>query len=91
MQKIEKSPKNRNSPNFNAKNSGLSFLIPKARSAFKRLRLAFTKPPIFRHFDPKCHIWIKTNTLSYAISGVLSQLASKTSLDGVVTKANLSQ
>ena len=44
--KSKKPPKSRNSPNFDAKNSGLSFLAPKARSAFNRLRLTFIKAPI---------------------------------------------
>ena len=83
------SSKSGNSPNFSATKSGPSFLTPKARSAFNRLRLAFTEALILRHFDPKCHIWIKTDALGYAISGVLSQLASGTSPDGVVTKTDL--
>ena len=33
--------------NFNAKNSEPSFLTPKTRVAFKRLRLAFIKAPFF--------------------------------------------
>ena len=70
--KSKKLSKSGNSPNFDAKNSGPSFLTPKAKSAFNYLRLAFTKTPIFRHFDPKCHIWIKINLLGYAIGGVLS-------------------
>ena len=69
----------------------LSFLIPEARSAFNRLRLAFTKAPILQHFDPECHIQINTDALGYAIGGVLSQLASGTSPDGVVTKTDLGQ
>ena len=81
--------KSRNSPNFDAKDNGLSFLIPKARSAFNYLRLAFIKASILRYFDPKYHIWIETNVLSYAISGVLNQLASETSPNGVITKTDL--
>ena len=94
-QKSAKSGKNSSksgkSPNFNTTETGPSFLTPKARSAFNRLRLAFTKAPILWHFNPECHIWIKTNALGYAIGGVLSQLASGTSADGVVTKADLGQ
>ena len=48
--------KSGNLPNFNATEAGLSFLNPEARSAFNRLRLAFTKAPILHHFDPECHI-----------------------------------
>ena len=45
-EKLKKLSKSGNSSNFNTKNSGPSFLTPKARSAFNRLRLAFTKAPI---------------------------------------------
>ena len=85
------SSKSGNSPNFGATGSGPSFLTPEARSAFNRLRLAFTEAPILRHFDPECHIQIETDASGYAIGGVLSQLASGTSPDGVVTKADLGQ
>ena len=85
------SSKSGNLPNFGATESGPSFLTPEARSAFNRLRLAFTEAPILRHFDPECHIRIETDALGYAIGGVLSQLASGTSPDGVVTKTDLGQ
>ena len=49
-------------------------LTPKAKEAFNRLRQAFTKVLIFRHFDPECHIRIETNASGYAIRGVPSQL-----------------
>ena len=45
--KSKKPSKSRNSPNFDIKDSGPSFLTPKARSAFNCLRLAFTKDLIF--------------------------------------------
>ena len=91
LAKSKKSSKSGNSPNFGATETGPSFLTPKARSAFNRLRLTFTEAPIFRHFDPECHIWIETDALGYAISGVLSQLVSGTSPDRVVIKAHLGQ
>ena len=50
-EKLKKSSKSRNSPNFDAKNSAPSFLTPKARSAFNRLRLVFTKASILQYFD----------------------------------------
>ena len=50
------------------------FLTSNAREAFNRLRQAFTKAPILRHFDPKYHIRIKTDASGYAIGGVLNQL-----------------
>ena len=90
-EKSKKPSKSGNLSNFDIKNSGSSFLTPKARSAFNRLRLTFTEALILWYFDLKCYIWIKTNISGYIIGGVLSQLASKTSPDGVVTKADLSQ
>ena len=88
-EKSKKPPKSGNSSNFDAKDTGPSFLTPGAKEAFNRLRLAFTEAPILRHFDPECHIRIETDASGYAIGGVLSQLASGTSPDGVVTKADL--
>ena len=90
-EKPKKPPKSGNSPNFDAKDTGPSFLTPKARSTFNRLRLTFTEAPILWHFDPECHIRIETDASGYAIVGVLSQLASGTSPDRVVTKTNLGQ
>ena len=89
--KSKKPSKSRNSPNFDAKKVGPSFLTPGAREVFNRLRLAFTEAPIFRHFDPECYIRIETDASGYAIGGVLSQLASRTGPDGVVTRADLGQ
>ena len=93
--KLSKSGKNSsksgNSPNFGATESGPSFLIPEVRSTFNRLWLAFTKAPILWHFNPEYYIWIETDALGYVIGGVLSELASGTSSNGVVTKADLSQ
>ena len=37
------------------------FLTPSTRKTFNQLRQAFTKAPIFRHFDLECHIRIETN------------------------------
>ena len=92
MAKSEKNlSKSRNLSNFNTKNNGPSFLTPKAKTAFNRLRLAFTKTPILWHFALKCYIQIETDASSYAIGSMLSQLASGTRLDEVVTKTDLSQ
>ena len=91
LAKSKKQLKSENSPKFDATKAGPSFLTPKARAAFNRLWLAFTKAPIFWYFNPECHIWIEIDASRYAIGGVLSQLASKTSLDRVVTKTNLGQ
>ena len=44
--KSKKPSKSGNSPNFDAKEAGPSFLTPGAREAFNRLRLAFTEAPI---------------------------------------------
>ena len=78
-------------PNFGAMETGPSFLILEAKLGFNRLWLAFTKALILWHFDLECHIWIETDASDYAIGSVLSQLAFGTSLNGVVTKTNLSQ
>ena len=87
----KKLSKSGNSTNFDATEDGPKFLTPDARTAFNRLRLAFTEAPILRHFDPECHIRIETDALGYAIGGVLSQLASETRPDEVVTKTDLGQ
>ena len=55
-------------------NGAMGYLTPDAKRAFTQLRQAFTKAPILRHFDPKCHIRIETDTSGYTIGGVLSQL-----------------
>ena len=90
-EKSKKLSKSRNSPNSNVTEAGPSFLTPNAKTTFNCLWLAFIKAPILWHFDPECHIWIKTNASGYIIGGVLSQLTSGTSLDRVVTKADLGQ
>ena len=87
----KKSSKSKNSTNSNATEDGPKFLTPNTRTAFYCLRLAFIEAPILWYFDPKCHIWIETNALSYAIGGVLSQLISGTNPNRVVTKADLGQ
>ncbi len=75
--------------NFAKANSGTDFLIPKTKKAFIHLQKAFTKAPIFRHFDPKYHIRIETDVLGYAISGVLSQMISNQHFSGHVTHEDL--
>ena len=87
----KKLSKSGNSTNSNATEDGSKFLTPDARTAFNRLRLAFTEAPILRHFDPECHIRIETDASGYAIGGVLSQLTSGTNPNGVVIKADLGQ
>ena len=52
------------------------FLTSNGRETFNRLRQAFTKAPILRHFDLECHIRIETNASGYAIGEVLSQQTS---------------
>ena len=51
-----------------------TFLTPGAKKAFNQLKQVFTKAPIFQHFDPEYYIQIETDTSSYAIRAVLSQL-----------------
>ena len=91
LAKSKKPSKSRNSPNFDTKNSEPSFLTPKARATFNHLRLTFTKALILWHFDLKCYIWIKTDASGNAIGGVLSQLASGTRPDRVITKTDVGQ
>ena len=98
MSKSQKSAKSRknlsksgNSPNFDVTEAGPSFLTSGARKIFNRLWLALNKAPILWHFDPKCHIQIKTDALVYAIDGVLSQLVFGTRLDKIVAKTDLGQ
>ena len=55
-------------------NRATGYLAPKARLAFIKLRKAFTKALILRHFDLEYHIRIETDASSYSIGGVLSQL-----------------
>ena len=49
-----------------------SFLTLDARQAFPQLRQAFIKAPILWHFDPECHIRIKTDASGYVIGGIFS-------------------
>ena len=70
---------------------GTGFFTPKARLAFTQLRQAFVEALIIYHFDPKNHIRIESDVLSYAIGGILSQLSSGTRPDRVVTKDDLGQ
>ena len=85
----KKPSKSGNSSNFDAKKASPSFPNLEARAAFNRLWLTFTKALILQHFDPECHIQIETDVSGYAIGGVLNHLASETSLDEVITKADL--
>ena len=55
-EKLKKPSKSRNSHNFDATETGLSFLNPDAKTVFNHLWLAFTKAPILLYFDPECHI-----------------------------------
>ena len=70
-------------------NSKTGFFMLEASLAFIGLSKAFTKALILYYFDPKHHIGIKTNTLNYAISGVLSQLTTKRGLAGQMIHKNL--
>lgn len=51
-----------------------AFLTFGARKAFIHLQKAFSQALILHHFDLKCHIWIETDVLVYAIGKVLSQI-----------------
>lgn len=58
--------------NMKKMSSGADFVISKARLTFTYLKKAFTKALILYHFNPERHIQIKTDTSSYAISGILN-------------------
>ena len=87
----KKLSKSENLTNFNTTEVGPKFLTSDARTAFNRLRLAFTEARILHHFDSKCHIWIETDALGSTIGRVLSQLTFGTNPDKVVTKTDLGQ
>ena len=55
-------------------NEAIGQLTPKTRLVFTKLRKAFTKAPILRHFDQAYHIRIETDASSYAIGEVSNQL-----------------
>ena len=63
-----------------AKNLSLSqlvtFFTADPKRAFTKLRQAFVEAPILNYFDSEGHIQIKMDALSYAISGIFSQLIS---------------
>ena len=89
--KILVKSKNHNFPKSRTEEAGTGFLIPKAKLAFTQLKQTFVKAPILHYFDLESHIQIETDTSSYAIGGVLSQLSSGVRPDGVGIKADLSQ
>ena len=91
LAKSKKPSKSRNLSNVGATEARPSFLTLGAREVFNRLQLAFTKAPILQYFDPKYHIWIKTNALGYTIGRMLSQVTPGTRPNKVVTKTDLSQ
>ncbi len=51
-----------------------SFLTPKAKKAFTKLRQALVKALILNHFNPERHILVETDASGYAIGRSLSQL-----------------
>ena len=53
----------------------LIFIIFDAKKVFNYLKQAFIKVLILYYYDPKSHIWVKTNRSSYVIRRVLSQLS----------------
>lgn len=71
---IEKSPHASNS----TKDTGYFNL--EARKAFTQLKQAFIQALIFEYFNSERHIQIETNTLSYAINEIRSQLTTDGSI-----------
>lgn len=47
-----------------------------AKKVFTYLKKAFIKTLLLHHLEPKHYIYIETNVLGYAISGILHQLTS---------------
>ena len=62
--------------------SKTGFLTSEASLTFIQLRKVFIKALILHHFDLERYIQIEIHALGYAISRVLSQLTSETSLVG---------
>ena len=83
--------KNHDFPKSKTEEAGIGFFTPKTRLAFTQLRQAFVEAPILHHFNLESHIQIQIDAPGYAISVVISQLSSGTTLNGVVTKADLDQ
>ncbi len=76
MTKSKKQTQTNKAETSRAKNLGQSntFFTFGAKKTFIELKQAFVKVFILNHFDPKRHIYIKTDTSSYTISRILSQL-----------------
>ena len=70
--KILVKSKNHNFPKSRNEEVGTGLLTPEARLVFTQLRQAFVEALILHHFNPKSHIRIETDVLSYAIGSVLS-------------------
>ena len=71
--KVQKTSKSKKSSK-SKETLGSDFFTLGAKLVFTKLRQVFLKTPILHYIDPKHHILIKTDKLSYAISGVFSQL-----------------
>ncbi len=72
LSSIVKSAKFKKSNFVKVNLSKIDFLTSKAREAFIYLQKAFTKVLILKYFNLEHYIWIDTDTLGYAISGVPS-------------------
>ena len=72
--KVQKTSKSKNLSKSKKTVGSSHFLHSEAKLTFITLKQAFFKAPILHHFDPKRHIWIEMDALSYAIGEVLSQL-----------------
>lgn len=67
---------------------GINLQRSKLKRIFLLLRPVFIKAMILRHFDSKHDIWIKANTLGYAISVVLGQITPDQHSSNYVTHKN---
>ena len=57
----------------NSKKKGPFVMTDEAKKAFKGLKEAFTKAPVTQHHDPDKLLQLETDSLGYAIAGILSQ------------------
>jgi hypothetical protein len=57
----------------NRRKSGKFEWPEQAARVFRELREAFTKDPLFRHFDPNQPIRMETDASRFAVAGILTQ------------------
>ncbi len=86
---VEKLVKSKKLDFAKVKSSGADFHIFRPKKAFLYLRNGSTKALILHYFDTGCYIYIKTNTLKYAIDKVISQMTLDQLLSNHIIHENL--